>query len=239
MKVFHDCDFFLPNYTSSYSWRCLVFLQNLQARKTTTRTARVHKPRARRITSVFVNFLSSSSSETYKETNKQTNIGYWPLLIKICYKSCPIFFNWGLFVPVLLIDQQQNSYCLIFVASVCLSTQPLLAYTIWRSVLWIEPEFENSWEKFNDRRTKLELRNDKDLINVHNRSMFQGGIIQTGANLEHSTQSSDLEPSEARGNVVLCNKHSALVDIEKFNLGNDGRLQRVTSPFGLIVTSTL
>lgn len=69
--------------------------------------------------------------------------------------------------------------------------------------------------------------------------MFQGGIIQTGANLEHSTQSSDLEPSEARGNVVLCNKHSALVDIEKFNLGNDGRLQRVTSPFGLIVTSTL
>lgn len=44
--------------------------------------------------------------------------------------------------------------------------------------------------------------------------MFQGGIIQTGANLEHSTQSSDREPSEARGNVVLRNKHSALVDIK-------------------------
>ena len=112
--------FFLPNYTSSYSWRCLAFLRNLQARKTTTRTARVHKPRARRITSVFVNFLSSSSSETYKETNKQTNIGYWPLLIKICYKSCPIFFQLRTFCSS-FVDWSTAKLILPDICCVCLS----------------------------------------------------------------------------------------------------------------------
>lgn len=203
--------------------RCLLFLCNLQATTAITRrTASTHKPKARRISPVFVNFLSSSSSETNKQTTKQTLVtDHYRLTENQLQISPNVFFVWST-----LSIQVLSQVCLY------LATTGLYYVTIC-PIIWID-----DW-MILEKSSTIGAQNynwcdEKDISQCyrHNPNRSQTyDVLHSNRTLSHWRL--------VGGTILICNKHSALVYCERFNVGNDDRLERVTSPFCLTVTSTL
>jgi hypothetical protein len=159
-----------------------------------------------------------------KQTNKQAN-KHWLLtitdLLKISCKSDLMFFLFGVL--------HQSKFC---PRSVYLATTVLYYMTIC-PIIWID-----DWMILEKSSTIGEQNynwcDEKDISQCYrdnpNRSQTYD-VLHSNRTLSHWRL--------VGGTILICNKHSALVYCERFNVGNDDRLERVTSPFCLTVTSTL